>query len=347
MSQPVKEKVLKPDIHMEDLADKQRQISQAAIKNPELTHKEIANKVDSHPSYVSEVHQRFLDEHIIPERVVVDNIDEDIYESIYAGLQARRDVEKVEKHYDLERGLGDPKEIDVAVWLSKSGYNFLVIVECKFHEDSVEQGVISEMNRHVTNSKADKAVVVSWDGFQSGAVSEAEDSNTELYTLTEAVEDRVSHLEDRIWKVNGEVEIHPPDHIEPTDIDLHPLTEVERNEIPGNLINENPTLFDMSKSPTDETIFSYLRKVAHGKSPGQHTANLGDHLLLLDDDFYRVDSIDYKITSPDADPARREFEIDALAEHDLILIDELADPGEDIEFYSIEDALEAFVESAH
>ncbi|MFB6236228.1 MAG: restriction endonuclease [Halopenitus sp.] len=347
MSQPVKEKDLKPGITLEDLAEKQRKIAQTAIEHPELTHKQVAEKVDSHRSYVSEVHQRFLNEHVIPERVVVDNIDEDIYESIYAGLQARRDVEKVEKHYDLERGQGDPKEIDVAVWLTKSGYDFLVIVECKFHEDPVEQGVISEMIRHVNNSKADKSVVVSWSGFQSGAITEAEDSNTELYTLTEAAEENVEHLEDRIWRVSGEIKINPPPEYEIVDINLNPLTEVDRDQIPGHVLNQNPRLYDENQSPTDETIFSYLRKVAQGRGPGRYSETIGDRLLLLEGDFFLIESMTYEITSPDGDPVRREFEVDALEDHDLILIDELADPGEDIEFFTIREALEAFLESAN
>lgn len=343
----MRRKELKSDIEWEDLAEKQELIARTAIENPNYTHEEIAEEVESNRSYVSEVHRRFLDESIVPEEVAVDDIDDDIYESIYAGLQRRKDVEKVRKQYELERAQGDPKEVDVAVWLSKGGFSFLLIVECKYHDRPVEQGVVSEMNRHVNNSRANKAVLVSWSGFQSGAVSEAEDSSTELYTLQKAEKDEMDLEDNRIWKVNIDMEVHPPHAIKLEEMDIHPVEEVERDQVTLEFPRQNPTLYDATLSETDQTLLSVLRTEGSKKSPGEHTLDFQNQYLHLDGHFYRVDSITYKVESSGGTPMTIEHEYDALAEHDLILIDELAEPGDDVELFTIQEALEAFVQGAN
>ena len=76
----MKRKALKDGVSREDLTDKQEQIVDEATEHPNLTHSELADRIDPSPSYVSDVHQDYLEEEFIADAVTPDNLDEDIYE---------------------------------------------------------------------------------------------------------------------------------------------------------------------------------------------------------------------------------------------------------------------------
>jgi len=144
-------KRLDPEKDEEDLAEKQRAIIETAKQHPDWTYSEIAEEVDSSDSYVGKTHREYVEEVIIPESVDWNDIDEDLYEMIVAGLEAREDVVDVEHRYDLPLSQGNSKEVDVAVWTESTRGKVLTIIECKFHEDSIEQEVVSEVIRNVGN----------------------------------------------------------------------------------------------------------------------------------------------------------------------------------------------------
>lgn len=103
----------------------------------------------------------------------LDGPDWKVYQKIVAGLHADEDT-RVETEYQyLILGSGE-KEVDVVVWDQSDHYEYTVLIECKFHDDPVSQSVIDSINGYLLKSDADKAVVVSKSGFQSGAIDRAE-----------------------------------------------------------------------------------------------------------------------------------------------------------------------------
>lgn len=77
------------------------------------------------------------------------------------------------------------RQFDVAIRFKFQFYDYLVLIECKDEQRHVEVG---EVDAFVTKSRdagANKAVIVSSSGFQSGCKSVADKYNIELFTLTE------------------------------------------------------------------------------------------------------------------------------------------------------------------
>ena len=68
-------------------------------------------------------------------------------------------------------GSGDGEyEIDIAVRFSALGANFLVLVECKRHSAPVKREVLLSLHSKMASIAAQKAMVFSTSGFQSGAL---------------------------------------------------------------------------------------------------------------------------------------------------------------------------------
>ena len=67
-----------------------------------------------------------------------------------------------------------------------------------------------------------------------------------------------------------------------------------------------------------------------------------NRLLLLNDHFFRLTEIEYKVER--LDPAELEFEMDAYEEYDLYMEDVLEEGDTDIDLISIEEAITAFEE---
>lgn len=77
------------------------------------------------------------------------------------------------------------RQFDVSIRFKFQFYDYLVLIECKDQKEPVKA---EDVDAFVTKSKdagANKAIVVSSSGFQSGAKSVAERHNIELFTLTE------------------------------------------------------------------------------------------------------------------------------------------------------------------
>jgi hypothetical protein len=80
------------------------------------------------------------------------------------------------------------RQFDVVIRFKFQFYDYLVIIECKDLGRPVE---VKEVDAFVTKSKdanANKAIMVSNNGFQSGATQVAKKHNVELFTLTQIQE---------------------------------------------------------------------------------------------------------------------------------------------------------------
>lgn len=335
----MKEKSLKEDVSWDDLTDAQTEIAETAIENPELTQNEIAEKTDRSPSYVSKVHQDYLNERILADEVEPDDITDDLYEIIVAGMEATEEVERVERHYPLELNRGDSKEVDVAVWISQGGHDFLVIIECKLHGEAVEQDVPAAMAWYQENSPASKAMIISSSGFQSGAKSLARDAEVELYRLDELTRD-IGEGQVMGFDISLEIRQH---QAEVLDFEVEGLEDEDYDSDNMQVtVTSSNHLFDENKNPVGKTLHERFEEAIRGKSSGTYFEDFKNRLLLLDGDFYRLKKMKYKVER--LDPTEYQFEIDAYDEYDLYMKDVLEGEDAGFDLISIRDAIKAFEE---
>lgn len=332
----VKRKALKDGVSREDLTDNQEQIVDVAIEHPNLTHSEIADRVDPSASYVSDVHQDYLREEFLPDAVTPDELNEDIYEIIVAGMQSMEEVDRVERQYDIDLNRGDAKEADVVVWVSQGSHEFMVMIECKFHGTAVEQDVPAAMAWYQENSDVNQTLIISRSGFQSGAKSIARDTGIELYQFEEL---RREDLQGRMMQFNFNITVNPRE-AEIVDIGLEPIEGSPHEGDVSGYVNQNPALFDEERRPTGKDIFDRMREASLEKSPGEYVEEISDRLMLLDDQFYRLDAIQYKVR--ELDSAEIGYEYDAYEEFDLYMKNVLVEDEEQVELVSIKEAIQAF-----
>jgi hypothetical protein len=335
----VKQKALKDSVSREDLTDKQEQIVDKAIQHPNLTHSELADRIDPSPSYVSDVHQDYLEEEFIVDAVTPDDLDEDIYEVIVAGMRSMEEVDRVERQYDIDLNRGDEKEADVVVWASQGSYEFMVMIECKFHGTAVEQDVPAAMAWYEENSDVNQTLIISSSGFQSGAKSIARDTGIELYQFDEL---RREELQGRMMQFNFNITVNPQ-QAEIVDLRLEPIKGSPHEGDVSEYVNRNPALFDEERRPTGKNVFHRMWEASLDKSPGVYTEEIDERLMLLDDQFYRLDEIEYEVY--ELDSAEVEYEFDAYEEYDLYLKNVLVDEEEQVDLVSIKEAIQAFEEN--
>lgn len=82
----------------------------------------------------------------------------------------------------------DGRQFDVVIRFKFQFYDYMVLIECKDLQGPVP---VKEVEAFVTKSKdtkANKAIMVSSNGFQSGAKEKAQKHNVELFTLTQIQE---------------------------------------------------------------------------------------------------------------------------------------------------------------
>ena len=77
------------------------------------------------------------------------------------------------------------RQFDVTIRFKFQFYDYLVIIECKDQQARVEAEDVEAFVTKSRDAGANKAIVVSSSGFQSGAKKVAEKHNIELFTLTE------------------------------------------------------------------------------------------------------------------------------------------------------------------
>lgn len=330
-------KKLKEGVELEEKTEKQRRVLELALNNPNLTQREIADRTDSSSSYVSNIHSDYLDKAVRPDSVSPADINQDLYEMLIAGIKMSEDVTRVERKHDLELSQGGSKEVDVAVWLEQAGHDFLADIECKFHDNPVEQDIVSSLIRDVQNSVADKGIVIAKNGFQRGAIEQARESNTELYILRELKE---GDLDGRVAKVHGKVTANP---IAVESIDVR-VTPVDRDppEEPTKFSITNPTLFTPNRRPAGETIWDRAQSETSRHGVGTHRIGIEDRLMLVEDEFYELDYIEMKVVEEES--YTEEFRLNAYEDYDLYMKNALQ--PENVELYTIKEVLADFVEDS-
>ena len=79
------------------------------------------------------------------------------------------------------------RQFDVAIRFKKAFYDFLVVIECKDESRSVSVDAVEAFVTKSRDAGADKGVMASSSGFQSGCVGVAERHNVDLITVTQEV----------------------------------------------------------------------------------------------------------------------------------------------------------------
>jgi len=106
------------------------------------------------------------------------------FEQLVAKLHETGDV-KVERDVVLKGRSGAPRQIDVLLRHKQGLYEHLVVVECKYWNRNVERSDVDALVTTVREVGASRGVIFSSKGFQSGAITQAEHDNIDLFTVRE------------------------------------------------------------------------------------------------------------------------------------------------------------------
>ncbi|MDL0130923.1 restriction endonuclease [Halobacterium salinarum] len=265
-----------------------------------------------------------------------DDIDWRTYQKIVAGLHADEET-RVETEYEYPIPGSGTKEIDVVVWEESDYYDYTLLIECKFHDNPLSQSVVDSVNGYFQPSDADKAVIVSKSGFQSGAIERAEGTGVELLTLRQLVPgtdlpvDVLRYLDINLEITNRELDVLDMD-VE--GLDDNPETEREEVEVVFDQVNSQ--LFTTDRELLGETLIGRMNELKRTKKVGEHTQEFDDIALLINGDFYELNSVEFQITESES---TTEFTVDMLDDVDLYYRNELTG---DEEYRSLSDALEGF-----
>lgn len=77
------------------------------------------------------------------------------------------------QHRELVQGVDGEYEIDVTARFEALGVSFLVLVECKRYSNPVKREVVQALNDKLRATGAQKGMIFTTSGFQSGAVEYA------------------------------------------------------------------------------------------------------------------------------------------------------------------------------
>lgn len=266
----------------------------------------------------------------------LDDLNWRTYQKIVAGLHADEET-RVETEYEYPIPGSGAKEVDVVVWDESDYYEYTVLIECKFHDNPLPQSVVDSVNGYFQRSDADKAVIVSRSGFQSGAIERAEGTGVELLTLRQLVPgtdlpvDALQYANINLEITNRELNVLDMD-VEGLDDDA----ETEREEVEVVFDQVNSQLFTTDRELLGETLIGRMNELKRIKEAGDHTEEFDDTALLIDGDFYELHSVEYQITES---ASTTEFTVDMLDDVDLYYRNELTG---DEEYRSLSDALDAF-----
>src|SRR5260370_21554018 len=80
------------------------------------------------------------------------------------------------------------RQFDVTVRFKNGPYNYLTVIECKNHATAVTVEKVDSLVTKATDIGADKAVMFSSCGFQSGAKDVAREHGVPLFSLSQTTE---------------------------------------------------------------------------------------------------------------------------------------------------------------
>lgn len=107
---------------------------------------------------------------------------------IFEKLSANSQYEIVEHNIKLE-GKDGPRQIDVLISAKVAGMNIKTIVECKDYKSKISVGTVDALHSVMLDVNANKAVLVSTNGFSSTAIKKAKRLGISLFTAHEALKD--------------------------------------------------------------------------------------------------------------------------------------------------------------
>lgn len=106
------------------------------------------------------------------------------FEKLVARLHETGGV-SVEHNVTLPGRSGAPRQIDVLVRHTEGLYEHLIVVECKFWRTPVERLHVDALATTIREVGAARGVIFSTQGFQSGAITQAQHENISLFLLRE------------------------------------------------------------------------------------------------------------------------------------------------------------------
>jgi len=285
------------------------------------------------------------------------------YEKLVAGTSTDIDGVDVEHQFDFELETGGQKEVDVMIWDRRGEDQETILIECKYHDNNLNQGYVDEMVGLVCQSEADRAILITKTGFQSGALERAQalqdtDMRVDLFELR--LYDEEEDFETTINKINTTIKMPSPD-VNIDEVIISAMTEAaEDREFEFQLSRfQSPEIVTEEGNPTGEMLFtrwiSQVEKVYQeqlepsfdqdGSSVFHDTAEFEDTYVSDGDAILKIESIDYELVI-DWIPVR-EFETtleDVIFDKfDMVLIDALSSHRE---YIGSRDALEAFLEAS-
>ena len=272
-----------------------------------------------------------------PREINWSDLDWRAYQKLVAGLHADENTE-VETEYEYPIYGGGTKEVDVVVWDSSNQYEYTVLIECKFTSKPVPKSVVDSVNGYFQNSDADKAVIISKSGFQSGAIERARGTGVELLTLREFIPrtdlpvDALRYMNFNLDVINRDVEI--------LSIETESLEDPDDKQKIGDhaFTPLNSQFYTISREPLRETLHDRILNLKESKSVGEHREEFDKIAILIQGEFFQLKSMDYLISES---TTKTEFTVDLFEEVDSLYRNELTD---DEEYESLSDALSAFRE---
>lgn len=114
-----------------------------------------------------------------------------IFERVIAGVQKLADFGATVIHNDRIKGMATHRmrQIDVSVRFKKAQSEYLLIVECKRSKRKVSIDKVEAFITKMHDVGADRALMVTNTGYQTGAIEAARAHNIDLRTFTEQVHD--------------------------------------------------------------------------------------------------------------------------------------------------------------
>lgn len=216
----------------------------------------------------------------------LEDIDWRTFQKIVAGLHSDEKT-RVKTEYEYPIPGSGTKEIDVVVWEQSEHYEYTVLIECKFHEDPISQSVVDSVNGYFQPSDADKAVIVSKSGYQSGAVERAEGTGVELLTLRQLIPETDIPVDAlRYADIDLNINFRNLDVLDMEIDGLDDDSETEREEEQVRLDQTNSQLFTTDRELLDETLLDRLHDFRYSKDLGEHTEEFDDTALLIDGRFF-------------------------------------------------------------
>jgi len=144
-------------------------------------------------------------------------------------------IAEVDKNIQGVRGL---HKIDVWVVFQKFGFEIKWVIECKYWNSNVPKEKVLALKTIVDDIGADRGIIISKSGFQSGAIRAAVKTNISLTSLedlrdsvkSDLLESALNQLENKTTYLKYELHnLYKTEKIGPNSITSRPLPGVDGN----------------------------------------------------------------------------------------------------------------------